>query len=133
MSKYYSDDRGILIPLEFSKLPFEPKRIFVADVNAKNTERGGHAHHTTEQFAICIEGKIDMVLYANHNKPAETIIMKKGDAIYIPKMVWDKQIYKTEDSKLLVLCSTEYNRDDYITSMSEFNNLLETKKQIEKD
>tara|TARA_R100000152_G_C6734643_1_gene158957 strand:- start:111 stop:503 length:393 start_codon:yes stop_codon:yes gene_type:complete len=123
MSKYHKDDRGTLIPIEFDKLTFEPKRVFVADVNTNNIRRGGHAHYTTEQFAICIEGEIDMLFFEYSEEPAKVITMKKGDSVFIPKLVWDEQIYKTKDSKLLVICSTEYNKNDYIDSLTEFFNI----------
>jgi len=119
MPQCYSDSRGTLIPFDLKDLTFECKRIFIADVHSEQTERGGHAHHVTEQFAICLEGKIDMYLTTKDGKQS-VIQLEKGDSVHIPNMVWDKQVYKTDDSKLLVMCSTEYNVDDYIVDYNKF-------------
>ncbi len=39
-----SDDDGTLVPIEFSELPFEPKRVFYVTNVPKGEERGNHAH-----------------------------------------------------------------------------------------
>jgi hypothetical protein len=50
--KTIKDDDGTLVPIEFSDLPFEPKRIFyVCDV-PKGEERGNHAHFETRQLLM---------------------------------------------------------------------------------
>ena len=50
----------------------------------------------------------------------EKIKIKKGDYIVVDKLIWDSQKFLTEDSTLLVICSTEYNIDDYILDFNEF-------------
>ena len=42
--------------------------------------------------------------------------------LYIPEMIWDEQVYQSEDSILLSVCSTKYNKDDYITNWKDFIN-----------
>ena len=41
---------------------------------------------------------------------------------FLTPEMWDEQIYNSEDSILLSLCSTEYNRDDYIENWEDFVN-----------
>ena len=40
--------------------------------------------------------------------------------IFVDSMVWDKQQYLTGNDILLSICSTEYDKDDYIKSYDQF-------------
>ncbi len=52
--KVFKDSRGPLCALEFSELPFVPKRAyFIYDVKKL---RGGHAHTKEKEVFICIKG-----------------------------------------------------------------------------
>ena len=64
---------------------------------------------------VCDDGK---------NKQSYTL-SKPNQALYIPEMIWDEQVYKSEDSVLLVLANTHYNTDDYIENYEEFIKLKE--------
>lgn len=114
----FSDNRGDLIPFEFEKLPFTPKRIFTVSNVPKNSIRGNHSHHNTIQILVCVSGEIDVIL---HDGSSEiTIKIKKGEYVLVDKLMWDSQKFLTEDSILLVICSTEYDIDDYILDFNEF-------------
>ena len=114
----FSDERGDLIPFEFSKLTFIPKRIFTVSNVPKDSIRGGHSHFSTIQILVCILGEIEVILHDGFVE--EKIKIKKGDYIVVDKLIWDSQKFLTEDSTLLVICSTEYNIDDYILDFNEF-------------
>jgi hypothetical protein len=119
--KIYEDERGSLIPVEFENLPFLPKRIFTVNNVPINFERGNHSHFETKQFLICIRGSVDVYL---HNGMTETIYeLSVGDTILIPELTWDKQVFKKKDSEILVICSTEYDINDYIFDFSEFKKI----------
>tara|TARA_R110000744_G_scaffold147499_1_gene260425 strand:+ start:150 stop:542 length:393 start_codon:yes stop_codon:yes gene_type:complete len=116
--KRYKDDRGDLLPLDFSTLPFHPKRFFLVANVPKNERRGEHAHYSTKQFLICLRGEIEVELFDGKNTNVHTII--EGEGIYIPEMTWDSQVFMTGDDLLIVLASTEYNKHDYISSKEKF-------------
>ena len=117
----YEDERGCLLPIEFNKSPFNPKRIFVITNVPKNTIRGNHAHYKTKQMLICIKGEIDVIL---HDGNDETITrLKKNESILINQLIWDSQKFLTDDSELLVICSTEYNYEDYILDFDQFKKI----------
>lgn len=108
----YSDNRGKLVPLEFNKLNFIPKRLFyVCDV-PKGMWRGGHAHYKTQQLLICLSGKILVKLESKEN--TEEFILEKDQFCLVDKMIWDSQQFLDDNSVLLVLCSTEFDPEDYI-------------------
>jgi UDP-2-acetamido-3-amino-2,3-dideoxy-glucuronate N-acetyltransferase len=118
-SKCVTDTRGKLYPIEFGELPFKPKRMFlVYDVPAGIT-RGEHAHHITKQLLYCVKGEIKVTLETVKDDPVSHILTQ-GDFIFVDKMVWDSQTFLTGDDVLMVIASTEYNKDDYIVDKREF-------------
>ena len=88
--KSYHDHRGSLTVIE-KELPFSIKRVyFIYDV--EDFVRGGHRHKMTEQAAICL------ILYPED---------------------WHKMYHFSPDAVLLVLASTPYDPEDYITDMND--------------
>ena len=117
---HFVEDEGILYPIEFKDLPFEPKRVFYVTDVPKDEERGLHAHHETEQILICIKGKILVKTFdANKNEHDERIIVP-GESVYVGKLIWDSQIYLTGDDIMMSICSTSYDTEDYIHSIEEY-------------
>ena len=111
LSKYRDND-GSLFPLSLEDMPFEVKRIFFITGVPPHTIRGKHAHRVTQQVFICVQGKIQVALGESPN--IDYYILNPGESVYIPEMTWGEQEYLEEDSVALVLCSTEYNPNDYI-------------------
>ena len=116
--KVFNEDRGYLLPINFSELDFEPKRIFVVNSVPASEVRGGHAHYTTRQLLICTTGSVSVTLDTGISK--NTVVLSKGQSILIPKLVWDSQMFLTKTTQIVVLCSTEYNIDDYILDYDTF-------------
>jgi len=117
----FDDERGCLFPFDFSKIPFSPKRLFVVSEVPKGEKRGNHAHYKTEQFLICLKGKIEVLLYQNGIE--RSVILHPMQGVYVANLVWDSQVFKTGKDILLVLASTDYDRDDYIESLSLFDEI----------
>ena len=114
-------DRGKLGVIEFYDLPFIPKRVFyIYDVNDLEV-RGNHAHYRTQQFLICLQGECGVGLF-DGNDTQEVHLNNPEQGLFIPEMVWDSQLY-SKDAVLVVLASTHYNPDDYITDYDEFKRL----------
>ena len=65
---------------------------------------------------------MDVTVDDGHMKKVITL-NKKNQAVLVPEMIWDEQIYKTDDTILLVLCNTRYDVDDYINDYNEFKKL----------
>ena len=116
--KPFTDERGWLLPFEFSKLPFIPKRIFFVSDVPKGMRRGEHAHYQTQQYLICLSGR---VLVGLHNGvQLEEKEIGQGESVFIDKLIWDYQDFLTGQDSVAVLCSTEYMPDDYITNFEDF-------------
>lgn len=121
-NKIFTDDRGgYLIPIEFNILPFKPKRIFTINDVPKNQIRGEHAHYITEQYMLCVNGRI--AVYLDDGLSVTETILNPGESIHIPKMVWDYQKFLTGNEFIVVLASTNYDINDYILDKNKFYDL----------
>lgn len=119
--KYFDDERGSLLPIEFFDLPFTPKRVFVVKNVPMNMIRGNHSHYNTKQYLICVSGTVDVILHDGINEVTHKLI--KGESILIPELIWDSQRFTSDDSEILVLCSNEYDKDDYILDFETFKKI----------
>jgi len=116
--KTIKDDEGTLVPIEFSDLPFEPKRIFyVCDV-PKGEERGNHAHFETQQLLMCLQGSI--LVKIHDGKDLKEYRLIPNQSILVERMIWDSQVFETDRDVLLSICSTSYNKSDYIEDFEDF-------------
>ena len=121
----FNDDRGSLIPIELKNVPFEVKRVFVVNNVPLNEIRGNHSHYNTKQYLICINGSVDVILNDGINETIYKLI--KGQSILIPELIWDSQRFTSENSEIMVFCSTEYDIDDYILDFNKFKQIINEK------
>jgi len=122
--RQFVEDNGTLVPIDFSELTFVPKRVFyVAGVPAGDI-RGQHAHYETQQLLICVQGKISVHLYDGYK--TETTVMRQHESVFVDRMIWDSQTYETGEDVMLSLCSTEYDKADYIEDIKEFEKIVRT-------
>ena len=77
-----------------------------------------HAHFVNQTFLVCAQGEIDVYLHDGHKESSATL--KTGDGIFIDKMIWDSQVYKTGNDILLAFCSLPYTPSDYIGDFEKF-------------
>lgn len=99
-------------------LEIDVKRIFYIKNVPSGETRGNHAHRKNTQILICIHGEILVTL--DDSKSKKEILLKEGQSITVDKMVWATQKYTTGKDILFVLCSEEYNEDDYIRQYEQF-------------
>lgn len=118
----FVEDRGVLCPIEDESLPFTPRRIFYVCNVPQGQERGNHAHYFTEQVLVCIQGKIIAKLFDGYEQ--NDYALMPHEAIYVPKMIWDSQIFCTGNDVLLVMCSTNYSRLDYIEDIDLYKEIV---------
>lgn len=111
------DDRGKLCALE--DFPFEVKRVFFIGDASKNTIRGEHAHFKEEQVIVCTGGCLQIMLYDGVGD-TKTYLLKFGDAVYVPRLMWSNINFIEPFSIMLVLSSTLYDERDYIRELRHF-------------
>ena len=121
--KTFIDPEGSLVSIESGlSIPFKIKRVFYIFEVHDQKDRGEHSHHKTEQVLICLSGKVKVLCDDGKNRK-EWVLDKPNQALYIPNLIWDEQIYLTPDSVLLVFANTHYDESDYITDYEEFKRL----------
>ena len=117
------DPDGNLVPIESNQdSPFPIRRIFYVYGVGDRGVRGKHAHFKTKQLLICVHGKVE-VMVSDGEREKKFLLESPQQGLYIPEMIWDEQVYKDDDSILLVLSNTKYDPDDYIHNMNEFKKL----------
>ena len=122
-NKTIVDQNGNLTPIEAKKdVPFDINRIFYVYGVRDEEKRGKHAHYATKQLLICLNGKID-VICKDGDKEVRYLLESPQQAVMIPEMIWDEQIYRTEDSVLLSICNTVYDKRDYISDFELFKKI----------
>ena len=114
----YKNDDGVLVPIELDFLKFSPKRLFYVYGVPRGEERGLHAHYETQQLLVCVQGAILVKLHDGFHEQYFTL--SQNDSIFVDKMIWDSQVYLTGDDILLSICSTEYDKEDYIEDFKVF-------------
>ena len=114
-----SDIRGDLyVACSSSHVPFPPARVFVTTVAHDSDIRGNHAHSSTAEFLIPLQGTI-RVLISDGNAAAVVELDAPDVGLYLPPLVWTCQYAYSPGAKLLVLASEPYQPDGYIRSISD--------------
>lgn len=121
------DENGNLTPIEANEtLPFSIERVFYVYGVRSQELRGCHAHHNTQQLLVCLNGKIQVICKDGKDE-RQFLLESPQQGLYVPNMIWDEQLYRSEDAVLLSICSTKYDPADYIYSFNEFKKLKEQK------
>jgi len=114
-----TDHRGTLTIVGHDEIPFSIARIFYVHDIPAGVERGGHAHHVTEQFVIAISGAFTLELTDGREK--RSFRLESPDrGVYVPPMIWDRLHDFSGDAVCLVLASTQYAESDYIRDWNEY-------------
>ena len=106
----FEDNRGTLSVCQ-NLLPFVIKRFyFIYDVSQC---RGGHRHKVSIQALVCLGGSCD--IYINNGTSEQTIkLYHPSQCLIIDPKDWHTMNNFSDNATLLVMSSTEYDRDDYI-------------------
>lgn len=114
-------NEGCLVAIEENNdIPINISRVFyVYGSDGKN--RGNHAHVTTRQVLVCLNGSALVTCF--DGEKYKTFILDRPDkGVFIPEMIWDSIDYACENTILLVLSSSPYDREDYIEDFDFFKN-----------
>ena len=114
------DERGNLSIIEQEKqIPFVVKRVhWIYDVPG-GLDRGGHAFKETEEFIVALSGSFD-VLVDDGNIKMTYPLNRSYFGLYVPKGMWRTMTNFSTNSLALVLSSTEYDENDYVSDYEEY-------------
>tara|TARA_R110002012_G_scaffold212451_1_gene383549 strand:- start:434 stop:844 length:411 start_codon:yes stop_codon:yes gene_type:complete len=117
------DSNGNLVPIESDNdIPFPMERVFYVYGVRDEEKRGQHAHYKTKQLLICLAGKVE-VTCRDGEKQVTFLMESPQQCLYVPEMIWDEQVYRSEDAVLLVISNTKYDPADYIHDFQQFKAL----------
>ena len=123
----FKDKRGSLTVLERA-LPFEVTRTYWI-YGADGMTRGGHRHSHTRQALIAVAGKVK--IYINDGIAEDSLVLSDpSECLIVEPKDWHTMTFE-ENSVLLVMASSSYDRNEYIDtpyeiSMIEYENLVIT-------
>jgi len=114
------DERGNLSIIEQAKqIPFEIRRVhWIYDVPG-GVNRGGHAYKETEEFIVALSGSFDVVVDDGEGRKAYSL-NRSYFGLYVPKGMWRTMTNFSTNSLALVLSSTEYDENDYVSDFEEY-------------
>ncbi len=115
-----TDGRGHLSFAELNhSLPFPVVRYFLVFGVPSREIRGEHAHHTLDQFLVCVHGNCSVRLF--DGDASEEILLNRPDlGLHVPPLVWTTEYKYSSDAVLLVLASDVYREEDYIRDVDEY-------------
>ncbi len=123
------DPRGNLTFIESEHhVPFKVMRNYwIYDVPS-GMWRDGHAFIEQQEFLVALSGSFDVVV--NDGTQERSFHLARPQiGLYIPKLTWRHINNFSTNSVALVLTSTYYNEDDYITDFEQFIDLKNQQKQ----
>ena len=98
--------------------PFEVKRIYwLYGANSK-IKRGMHGHKKLKQVFVLWQGKCTLVI-ENTSERATVELSKTGYGVSIDSGFW-REVNLSDDSILLVLADSVYDKSDYIMNYDEY-------------
>lgn len=117
------DHRGMLSALEFSDLPFVPRRAFWIRNMPEGSVRGGHAHRRCHQWVVWVSGTFD-IRAVNRVGSHVKRMQRDGDIVHAAPLTWLTIEALSADAVVLVFCSEPYDELDYIRDKDEFTKCL---------
>ncbi|GHT61835.1 hypothetical protein AGMMS50239_13640 [Bacteroidia bacterium] len=118
------DERGNLSFIEKgSGIDFDFKRVYwIYDVPGGEV-RGGHAFREQEEIIVALSGSFDVVLHDGITE-CRFSLNRSFIGLSVPRMYWRSMQNFSTNAVAMVLASTIYEEDDYIT---DFENYLQLK------
>jgi dTDP-4-dehydrorhamnose 3,5-epimerase-like enzyme len=113
---------SVLTIAENDNLPFTVKRIFWLDSIHAGEIRGEHAHRTSQQLLICLNGSLTIDLEDTSHKIYTFKLSTANEALYMPPMHWGKITY-LKPSTVLSVASDAYDETDYIRDYQVFKSV----------
>ena len=117
------DKRGNLsIIEEFKQIPFKIERAYwIYDVPG-GEKRGGHAYYENCEFIVAMSGSFDVILDDGKDKHIFSL-NRSYYGLLVPKGWWRQMENFSTNSLALVLASTKFNKEDYISDYELFKSM----------
>ena len=123
------NERGSLFAINnFDELPFLPKRLFVVSDVPSSAVRGNHAHYETQQVLFCLKGSIQITITDKNG--IRSIYLSEGEKYFHDRLEWAEIDFENRDTLMLVVCSTNFDENDYIRDFEQFKRITSSSKGV---
>ena len=112
-------DGSLVVIEENITVPFCVKRCFYIYGVSGDSVRGKHANRDSEMMMVAVSGSVKVTV-KDGRFTQEYVLSSPKRGLYLPKMTWKEMCDFSSDCVLLVLASEYYNKNEYITSYTEF-------------
>ena len=128
MLNHYSGIKTISDPetaslssLEFSSLPFAPKRVYWIQDFTPQAVRGNHSHKELTQIFIMLSGQLTLEIFKG-TKSNKYEISRLSPPLIVPPGTWRIMSNASADALLFVIADRPYEEKDYIRDWNEYLN-----------
>jgi len=119
-NEFHLSDLGTSLGvMDFSQIPFSPRRIYWISGMTFEEPRGFHSHKRLNQVLVVQQGSIKLDLYRG-TKKSSFDISNNENHIFIPAGSWREIRAVEEGSTILVVADQVYDESDYIRSWDEY-------------
>ena len=115
-----SDQKGTLVPFEFSDIPFAVKRVYLV-TGKKGIPRGQHAHIIEDEFFVAVSGSI-LIKVNDGTGDQEILLDSPNVGLLVRKDCWHELHNFAENTIVMAFSSTKYlpGENNYITDKEKF-------------
>lgn len=121
LKKISDPETASLASLEFSSLPFAPKRIYWIQDFTPQAVRGNHSHKELTQIFIMLSGQLTLEVFEG-TKSMKYEMSRSSPPLIVPPGTWRIMSNASADALLFVLADRPYEEKDYIRDWSEYLN-----------
>ena len=96
------------------------KRFFFIYETKSDLPRGGHAHKDCIQALICVQGEATISAFDGYDKTNISLSSKEDMCLLVNPGIWLDIEFMSNDTRLLVLASHQYDEDDYLRNKDDY-------------
>ena len=102
-----------------NNLPFDVKRVYWLNQVPDQQNRGGHAHRSSLQLIICLQGEIHIELESQSGEKHFFLLTQPDQGLFIPPLWWGEMKFK-QNAIMIGLASDDFSEGDYIRNRADF-------------
>ena len=119
LNRHHHANGNLTVVTNGVELPFDVQRTFYIYDVPGGVERGGHSHHTSQQFIVAISGSFDVTVDDGRDQFTYTLNRPYQGLLVVPG-IWNRLHNFSSGSVCLVLNSRHFDEKDYVRDYDEF-------------
>lgn len=128
LNRHHHDNGNLTVVNNGVELPFDVLRTFYIYDVPGGVERGGHSHHTSQQFIVAISGSFDVTIDDGNDQFTYTLNRPYQGLLVVPG-IWNRLHNFSSGSVCLVLNSHHFDEADYVRDYNKFLELKQKPKE----